>query len=162
RFQLKGVGRERVVRLVLEGPTIVREHLSVYTLPGKTIRAAAFAHNPDGYRLTYYGASFDHTAAPTRPIVGVVRDKDTGRPLDGVIVQGHKFAGVTGGGDSSVRAVTDKDGRYRLAGMPKGAGNVIKAAPAPGQPYFQSEHQVKDPPGLDPVTADFRLKRGVL
>jgi hypothetical protein len=162
RFEIKGVGRERLVHLVMEGPTIAREHLSAYTRPGKTIHAAGFAYNPGGYRLTYYGANFDHTAALTRPIVGVVRDKDTGKPLAGVTVQSDKFAGVNASGDSSVRTVTDKDGRYRLVGMPKAAGNIIKAAPAPGQPYFQSVHEVEDPPGLEPVTVDFALKRGVL
>jgi RNA polymerase sigma factor (sigma-70 family) len=162
RFEIKGVGRERVVELALEGPTIAREHLSVYTRPGKPIHAAGFAYNPDGFRLTYYGANFDHTAAPTRPIVGIVRDKDTGKPLAGVTVQSDRFAGTNTNGDSSVRTVTDKDGRYQLVGMPKAAGNIIKAAPAPGQPYFQSVGEVADPPGLEPVTVDFALKRGVL
>ncbi len=162
RFEVKGVGRERVVQLVLEGTTIAREHLSVYTRSGKPIQATMFARNPEGGRLTYYGASFDHTAAPSRPIVGVVRDKDTGKPLAGVTVQSDKFAGVNTSGDSSVRTVTDKDGRYRLVGMPKGVGNVIKAAPAAGQAYFQSLREVEDPVGLDPVTVDLTLKRGVL
>jgi RNA polymerase sigma factor (sigma-70 family) len=162
RFEIKGVGRERVAHLTLEGPTIARQNLSVYTRPGKPVRAGGFARNPDSFRVTYYGANFDHTAAPTRPIVGVVRDKDTGKPLAGVTIQSDKFVGVNVSGDSSVHTVTDKDGRYRLVGMPKGTGNVIKAAPAPGQPYFQSVHEVEDSPGLEPVTADFALKRGVL
>src|SRR5262249_37952461 len=136
--------------------------LSVYTRPGKPIHATWFARNPEGSQLTYYGASFDHTAAPTRPIVGVVRDRDTGKLLAGVTVQSHRFAGTNTGGDSSVRAVTDKDGRYRLVGMPKGVGNVIVAVPAAGQPYLRSEHEVADPLGLEPVTVDFALKRGVL
>jgi RNA polymerase sigma factor (sigma-70 family) len=162
RFQLKGVGCERVVYLVLEGPTIARQRLTVYTRPGKAIHAGAFARNPDGYRLTYYGADFDHTAAPTRPIVGLVRDRDTGKPLAGVTVQSDRFAGNNVHGDSSVRTVTAKDGHYRLVGMPKGVGNILKAAPAPGQPYFQSVHEVEDSPGLEPVTVDFALTRGVL
>jgi RNA polymerase sigma factor (sigma-70 family) len=162
RFEIKGVGRERVVRLTLEGPTIAREQVSVYTRPGKVIHARGFAYNPNGTRLTYYGTSFDHLAAPTRPIVGVVRDKDSGKPLAGVTVQSDKFAGDNAGGDSSVRTVTDKDGRYRLVGMPKGVGNLIKAVPAPGQPYLQSEREVADPLGLEPVTVDFALYRGVL
>ena len=162
RFQVKGVGRERLVQLVLEGPTIALERVRVYTRPGKTIHAAGFARDPDGPRLTYYGAEFDLTAAPTRPIVGVVRDKDTGKPLAGVTIQSHKFAGVNTSGDSSVRTVTDKDGRYRLIGMPKGRDNIIKAAPAAGQPYFQAEQKVADPTGLDPVTVNFTLKRGVV
>src|SRR5262249_49145833 len=37
RFQLKGIGRERLVALSLEGPTIVRSRVSVRTRPGKKI-----------------------------------------------------------------------------------------------------------------------------
>jgi hypothetical protein len=161
RFEMRGVGRERIANLVLEGPTIALGRVSVYTRPGKAIHAAAFADNLEGYPLHYYGASFEHLAAPTRAIIGVVRDKDTGKPLAGVTIQSDKFAGVNISGDAGVGTVTDKDGRYRLIGMPKGKGNVIKAAPAPGQPYLQSEHEVEDPLGLEPVTVDFALKRGV-
>jgi 5-hydroxyisourate hydrolase-like protein (transthyretin family) len=162
RFELKGIGRERVAEILLEGPTIARSHISVRTRPGKTIVANMFAYNPEGSKLTYHGATFDHAATPTRVIVGTVRDLDTGKPLAGVTVQSDKFAGVNTSGDSSVRTVTDQDGRYRLAGMAKGVGNVLKAAPAPGQPYFQALREVQDSPGLDPVTVDFALKRGVL
>jgi RNA polymerase sigma factor (sigma-70 family) len=162
RFEIKGIGRERVAHLVLEGPTIARGHISVYTRPGKPIHALEFARNPEGGRLLYYGTGSDHLAAPGRPIVGVVRDKDTGKPLAGVTIQSDTFAGTNVSGDGSVRTVTDKEGRYRLIGMPKGKGNVIKAAPAPGQPYLQSARKVEDAPGLAPVTVDFALKRGVV
>jgi hypothetical protein len=162
RFQLKGIGRERLVALSFEGPTITRTRVSVRTRPGKKIDAAMFARNPEGGQLTYYGAVFDHTTAPTRPIIGVVRDKDTGKPLAGVTIQSDRFAGSNTSGDSSVRTVTDKDGKYRLVGMAKAAGNSIKAAPGKDQPYLQSVREVEDAPGLEPVTVDFDLKRGVM
>lgn len=161
-FQLNGVGRERVVRLTLEGPTIARSQVSVRTRPGKPIHTLMFANKPREGRLTYYGATFDHLAAPTRPIVGLVRDKDTGKPIAGIPIVSERFARMKAGGDSSVGTVTDKDGRYRLLGMPKGSGNAIKAAPAPGQPYLQSEREIEDTPGLEPITVDFDLQRGVL
>ncbi|HLN30607.1 MAG TPA: hypothetical protein VK395_22900, partial [Gemmataceae bacterium] len=165
RFQLKGGGRERLVGLTFQGPTIVfsiASGVSVMTRPGKPMHASMFAYNPEGGKLTYYGATFEHPAAPSRPIVGVVRDKNTGKPLAGVPIQSDKFAGINISGDSSVRTVTDKDGRYRLVGMPKGEGNLIKAAPAAGQPYLQDKQEVANSPGLDPVEVDFALKRGVL
>jgi hypothetical protein len=134
----------------------------VRTRPGKKIDAAMFARNPQGGKLTYYGATFEHLAAPSRPIIGVVRDLDTGKPIPGVTIQSDRFAGSNTGGDSSVRTVTDRDGKYRLVGMAKAAGNSIKAAPAPGQPYLQCVREVEDAPGLEPVTVNFDLKRGVL
>ncbi|HJT77268.1 MAG TPA: sigma-70 family RNA polymerase sigma factor [Gemmataceae bacterium] len=162
RFQLRGVGRERVVALTLRGPTIALTQVSVRTRPGKPIKAAAFRYNPGGDRLTYYGATFDHVATPVRVIVGTVRDRDTGKPLAGVTVQSERFAGSNTSGISTVNTVTGQDGRYRLVGMPKGKGNAIKAAPGPEQPYFAAVRDLDNPPGLEPITADFALKRGVL
>src|SRR5262249_20682151 len=162
RFQLKGIGRERVVRLTLDGPTIVHSQVGVQTRVGKPIHAGLSAVNPGEGRLSYYGARFDHFAAPGRPIIGIVRDKDTGKPVGGVRVQSEQFAGKNRGGDSSVSAVSDEHGHYRLVGMPKGSGNIIKAAPAAGQPYLQCEREVADEAGLGPTTVHFDLARGGL
>ena len=43
---------------------------------------------PQGPINIYYGARFDHLAAPTRPIVGTVRDQDTGVAIPGVQITG--------------------------------------------------------------------------
>jgi len=63
---------------------------------------------------------------PTKPVVGVVRDKDTGKPLAGVRVRSHRIAGAIDL-NGLVRTTTDKEGRYRLIGLPKGDGNAIIA-----------------------------------
>ena len=60
-----------------------------------------------------------------------------------------------------VRTTTDAQGRYRLTGMPKGEGNQIMAVPGSDQPYLLAHKDVPDSPGLDPVTVDFELKRGI-
>src|SRR5262249_37254364 len=105
------------------------------------------------------GAPFDLLVVPTRPVVGVVRDKDTGKPLAGVTVRSH---------DGLVRTTTDKDGRYRLVGLPKGPGNKLIAAgghgywaPANDLPCLSAIREVGDTPGLEPITIDVALKRGV-
>ena len=61
-----------------------------------------------------------------------------------------------------LHTTTDREGRYQLLGMPKGQGNVILAEPAEGQPYSLAIKPVGDSPGLDPITVDFALKRGVV
>ena len=60
-----------------------------------------------------------------------------------------------------VRTKTDAQGRYRLTGMPKGERNQIVAIPGNDQPYVRAHTDIPDSPGLDPVTADIELKRGV-
>ena len=91
---------------------------------------------PEFGTLVYYGATFEHAAAPTRPIEGTVRDKDTGRPLAGISIRSERFAGNPISGRDHVRTTTGADGRYRLVGMPAGAGNRITANPGPAQPYL--------------------------
>jgi RNA polymerase sigma factor (sigma-70 family) len=162
KFQLKGIGRERVVGLTIEGPTIETREVQVRTRPGPALARLAWKDNPEGDRLTVYGATFEHAAAPTKPVVGTVRDKDTGKPLAGVTVQSEKVASSNMHGRGFIKTTTDKEGRYRLTGLPKGEGNLIKAVPPNGQPYLMSVKEVRDTPNLEPVTVDFPLKRGVL
>jgi Sigma-70 region 2 len=160
RFEIRGVGGERVAHLRIEGPTIVLARVSVMTRPGGKIRRPADKHRPDGPAVTCCGAAFDLVAAPTKPVVGVVRDKDTGRPLAGVTVQSNRVAGSAGLAMGFGRTTTDADGRYRLVGLPKGEGNEVVAM-ADGLPYLPAVRRVADTPGLEPVAVDIGLKRGV-
>jgi protocatechuate 3,4-dioxygenase beta subunit len=168
RFRLTGIGRDRLVLAQLDGPTVVSQELHILTRVEKTIELTYTKGHPGdgeaGTVTTYYGASFKHAAAPTRPIVGVVRDRDTKKPLAGAMVRSYSVAT----GPSShrvlyppVRTTTDAEGRYRLTGMPKGEGYQIVTIPGSGQPYVATQQNVPDGPGLDPVTVDFALKRGV-
>jgi hypothetical protein len=162
RFQLRGLGRERVAQLRIEGPTIETRLIHVRTRPGDPILARLEAHNPGGERRTYYGADFTYAAGPTLPVSGVVRDKDTGKPLAGVLIQSEILAGNNVMGNSLVSTTTDKQGRYHLTGLPRRKGNQIKAVPADEQPYLHSVRPVPNPFGTKPVTIDFSLKRGVV
>src|SRR5262249_17242636 len=60
-----------------------------------------------------------------------------------------------------VQTLTDAEGRYRLTGLPKGDGFKIMVIPGKDKPYFITNRDVPNTPGLDPVTVDFELKRGV-
>jgi hypothetical protein len=113
---------------------------------------------------TYYGANFRHAAAPSKPIVGVVRDADTKQPLAGVTIRSSTLATNQKGafqGFDLVRTTTDAQGRYRLTGMPRRAGSQIVAIPGRDRPYVAIHTVIPDSPGLDPVTADIELKQGV-
>jgi RNA polymerase sigma factor (sigma-70 family) len=145
RFKLTGIGRERVVHFHLEGPAIESTGIEVMT------RAAEAVTAPGGRKV--YGAAFDHLAAPSRPIRGVVREKGTGKPLAGVSV-------VIYGGNPWAKAVTDRDGRYQLLGYPKSPTYPLVVLPPDGL-HFGRQVPVDDPPGLDPVTADIVLPAGI-
>jgi RNA polymerase sigma factor (sigma-70 family) len=162
RFQITGVGRERIADVRLEGPTIETSRVRVRTRPGATIRLPEEERRPRGAKLTCYGAVFDHLAGPTLPVVGTVRDRDSGKPLAGVTVQSTKLPGNSAYGSGWVQAITDRQGRYRLVGLPKTGDNVIQALPAREQPYLAAKKAVGDCSGFQPVTVDLELKRGVL
>jgi RNA polymerase sigma factor (sigma-70 family) len=162
RFRLIGIGRNRLVVAQLDGTTIASQRLHILTRPGEALTVVRFEF-PTKLTMTttYYGASFRHAAAPTKPIVGVVHDKDTKKPLAGITIASQRLANDPIGGNDMVRTTTDAQGRYRLVGMPKGEGNRIQVVPGNDQPYLISYADVPDSPGLDPVTADFELKRGI-
>jgi RNA polymerase sigma factor (sigma-70 family) len=162
RFQIKGIGGERLAHLTISGPTIETRQVRVRARPGEMMHKLAWAGNPEGDRLVYYGVEFEHVAAPTKPIIGVVRDKDTGKPLEKATIRSVKLAGSNLHGNGFIHTVTDKEGHYRLVGMPKGQGNVIMAEPPEGQAYLGLTRSIEASPGLDPVTVDFELRHGVV
>jgi RNA polymerase sigma factor (sigma-70 family) len=165
RLRLTGIGRNRLIRGQIDGPTIVSKRVHILTRPGPNFRVV----KSKGHReyaeadlfTTYYGACFRHVAAPTKPVVGAVRDKDTRKPLAGVRIQSYKFANDPYHGENIIETTTDARGRYRLVGLPKGEGNKIMLVPPDNLPYVAVHAKVPDTPGLDPVTVDFALKRGV-
>jgi RNA polymerase sigma factor (sigma-70 family) len=162
RFRLTGLGRDRLAELVLEGPTIETRAGDVYVMTRqvKTFHLPMSRREPGLGNLVYYGATFQHAAAPTKPIIGTVRDRDTGEPLAGVSIQSDTIRGSPLVRDY-IRTTSDARGRFQLLGLPKGEGSEIVAVPADGQPYFRWIKEVRDTPGLAPTTVDFQLKRGV-
>jgi hypothetical protein len=164
RFRLAGIGRDRLVTVRISGPTIATQDLHILTRPGTPIEVPETTFYPDGRPssfTTYYGAGLRHVAAPTKPVVGVLRDKDTRRPLAGVTIRSYRLANNPLSSVHIVQTITDARGHYTLTGLPKGKGNKIMVVPADDQPYLVAAADVSDSPGFDPVTLDFELKRGV-
>jgi RNA polymerase sigma factor (sigma-70 family) len=170
RFCIQGIGRERVADLRIEGPTIATQVIHVMTRSHETLQVPEDKNHPKSGTVAYFGAEFDFAAAPTRLVVGSVRDKDSGKPLAGVTIESETIAHRDGLG--FVSTTTDKNGRYRLVGLPKSSGNKIVARTydcfmprrieaSNERPYLASIKQVGNPLGLEPVTLDFALKRGV-
>jgi RNA polymerase sigma factor (sigma-70 family) len=157
-FRLLGIGRERLVILRFEGPSIETRDVWVITHPTETIGG-------------YHGPRFDHAAAPTRPIVGTVRDGETGKPIAGVAILApipsdlgsQEIPGLPGQSlRHYLRATTDAKGRYRLIGLPRNQDHVLFTAPAADQPYLAPVKVASGDAALDSMTVDFTLKRSVV
>jgi RNA polymerase sigma factor (sigma-70 family) len=150
RFTLSGIGRERKVRLRIEGPTIEQQDVFATTKPASKERPGE-------------STPIEVIAMPTKPVEGVLRALDTGKPLAGVVVYG-----VTVSNDElhydykgEVRAVSDRQGRYRLLGLPKARKYRIEVHPAKDQPYLMTERVVGDTEGLKAISLNIDLRRGV-
>jgi RNA polymerase sigma factor (sigma-70 family) len=164
RFRLAGIGRDRLAELIVSGPTIATAQLYVANRDGTAIRAA----NPDAMIAppawtTYHTRRFDYAAEPTQPIEGVVRDKDTGRPIAGAKLRGMVFEEHSLVRAPGIEATTDAQGHYRLTGLPKAPAYRLFLEPGRGQPYTNGTFRTPGgSPALEPVAFDVALKRGVL
>lgn len=154
RFTLRGFGRERAIWVRISGAAIEQTSFWVLTRPGTGPVPGSKRHGSSAAYL----ARFDHFVAPTKPVVGTVRDRRTGQPLVGVLV-GLSCEDAWG---EFLSTVTDAHGRYRLVGGPKRPNYVINAAGKPGLPYFDvTRRDIHDTPGLEPLTADLTMERGL-
>jgi beta-lactamase regulating signal transducer with metallopeptidase domain len=160
RFRLDGIGGERDVVLSLRGDAIAYKQIDVVTRPIKPFSAPGFGNQYGPGSGTIYGAEFTYTAAPCRPIEGIVKDSKTGTPLEGVEIRSTQFADSSWVGTMALRVKSDAQGRFRLLGMPKGK-NTLLAVPNDEQPYFLHRIEVPDPPGAGPVSVEVGLNRGL-
>jgi RNA polymerase sigma factor (sigma-70 family) len=144
RFHLSGFGRERVVLLNVSGDNV--EHCIFWVM---TRSAPVPGLRPGPYGT--YSATFTHHALPSKPIIGTVRDKATGKPLAGITVASSMY--------NWRFAKTDEKGEYRIVGAAKHEKYSVSAGSAP---YLNSTKlDIADTPGLEPLVVDFDLERGI-
>jgi RNA polymerase sigma factor (sigma-70 family) len=163
RFTIRGVGRERAVTLLIEGPTIETKEINVLTRAGlPTLTLPSYRQAPEFGSLLYYAARFDHPAAPCRPVSGVVRERRTGKPLAGATVRAERGVGNS---THYIQTTTDRTGRYRLTGLPSGSVlrglDTLIALPPEGQACLSLRKRIVDPSRTEPATLDFELPQGV-
>lgn len=141
RFTLKGIGRDRKVLLHVRAPRV--EHTLVEANTRTTEKDAP-------------PPSLNIVVGPSKPIEGTVVENGTNKPLAGMIVYGNRVARRGG-----IQAITDKQGRYQLHGLAKARTYHLEVYPPSAQPYLAAEGTVEDTAGLEPIRADFSLRRGI-
>ena len=105
---------------------------------------------------------FEYAAAPMKPVEGVIRDQDTGRPIAGMTLHAaavddpRALAPIAG-----IEAVTDAQGRYRLMGLPKAFAYKLAVEQEEGKPYPRTSYRVRaDTPAFEPVPVRHRAQAG--
>ena len=158
-FRVEGAGRDRLVFLEVEGKAIGKTSLCAMTRvapPSTRPRPAPADPEYLSRVIRLHGATFDYVATPSRTIEGVVRAKDTGRPLAGV-----RIAGFAQENRAQAGAITDQEGRFRLEGLPKFASYKVSAWPPPELPYLTASADLSDTEGLKPISVTLDLLKGV-
>jgi len=151
KFKLTGFGRDRVLTVRVYGPNLETKFFWVVTRPGGPkegyIKTPEFNHG-------VYPPDVTVLLAPSRPLVGTVRDAKTGDPVAGV-----KVSEVN---THIVWSITDKDGKYRIEGVPKKKHYGLTVSGMKGLPYFDYTGEFQaDVAGLDPLEKDLAITRGV-
>jgi RNA polymerase sigma factor (sigma-70 family) len=168
RFRLTGCGRERIVKLAIEAPKIETALVRIIPRPAaevKTVAQNAAEHLMPGYSRQMlpilYGVPFEHVAGPTKLVVGTVRDKETGKPVAGVRISGSPVGGWWWETTNQIRAKTDAEGHYQLRGLPKSKQYRLSAYPGENSIYLSRAKSESGTDGLEPLTVDFEMVRGV-
>jgi RNA polymerase sigma factor (sigma-70 family) len=163
-FEIRGVGRDQVVVLRIEARGMEHAHIAVLDRAPRVPNSPRPQPSPtfDAVNgeigLELYGAEFEHVVGPSKPISGVVRLQGTGRPVAGVTVAGQ----IRGRIWSVVMTMTDKEGHYRLEGLPKAGAYSVDVRTKPGSPYLDAPPRVvTDTAGLEPIDVTFDLGRAV-
>ncbi len=165
RFELRGLGRDRMAVLRIVGPQIAVAVLQVVTRPMETTKILLRNRGggPAGKApRIFYGSHFEFVAEPGVPVEGRVTDEETGAPLAGVIVASDRFSVPrTLSSDGLLTAVSDAQGRFKLEGLPLSDENTLKVLPS-DLPYL-SAGDLSLPKGKPPqsIARDIKLRRGV-
>jgi hypothetical protein len=169
RFTVAGAGAERLVTLRLRGTGIAESELWVVNRDGfdpkpynqaTADKNAAKPSAPPVWRRLLYGPELNFVADAEKPIRGVVKDVDTGRPKAGVKVwlmrENHDPLPIP------LMGMTDPEGRYEIRGAHKANSYQLEAASDPVAGHVAAQVDAADTVGYRPVVADVGVKKGVV
>jgi beta-lactamase regulating signal transducer with metallopeptidase domain len=158
RFEIKGLGRDRLVDLAITGPRITTIGASVLTRP---IKPLSFRYREIS------GSQFERVVAPSVPVEGVVADEETGKPIPGAVIlhtavsQGNGILGDDPSIGLLLSRTTDARGHYRLEGLGTSVTNYFQIM-VPALPYPPVENlSLAASPSLKPIQHDIKLRHGV-
>jgi RNA polymerase sigma factor (sigma-70 family) len=149
RFRITGIGRDRVAVLIVEGGAIEQSLAMVLTSGDPGYKPVLLPGDGSGGQKIE-PPRFEMAVAPGRVVEGTVRDRDTDRPVPGATIRNWLGANLE----------CDAQGRFRIAGQPKGRENVLTVTVG-DQPYIKVVKPFNDPRGIEPVHLDIPVKRGV-
>jgi RNA polymerase sigma factor (sigma-70 family) len=169
RFEMAGVGAERLVSLKISGAGRAEVEVHVVTRAGfdpKPYNDATLGLKPKyGEKLSWSfnpmlsAPDFSLAVEPEKLVRGRLTDAKTGKPRPGVEVTMAQDDGLA---RHYPKATTDQEGRFVLRGAKKWPTYQLAAMADDAGGYLPSEVQVKDTVGYEPVVADIACQKGVV
>jgi RNA polymerase sigma factor (sigma-70 family) len=167
RYTLNGVGADRSVVLRFNGGGVAEFYFHIVNHWGfdpkpfnDEMRSGVPAGSRFGTHILYHAPDQDYIAEPEVPIRGVVTAGETGKVRPGAVVCLRYV------GDDilqfPLRATADAAGRYEIHGARKGKSYTLLVESDAAAGYVSAEAKILDTPGYAPVTADFRVLKGVI
>ena len=163
-FTVAGLGRDRLVELIVEADGYATLPILCRTRAGETITLK-------GMLLAdkrVFGSDVTTVMPLSRPVTGIVSDAVTGLPLEGIRVHSEDVAisdasrNLISAGSRHVVDVTDGNGRYTLDGLPKAYGNPIRAQPNSDVGYLPASKRADTSgAGVQPLNVNIALQPGI-
>jgi hypothetical protein len=155
RFVFENVPQGMYVNLSFRHPDYSVDEVTVNTTVD-----GAISPGLKGFEIVPVKATFTHTLEPARPVQGRVTDKQTGKPLAGMLVE---MIPMRRHGGMPFSARTDADGRYRVSGHQADMTYFTTVYPRADSGYLTaSERRHEWPAGAKALEVNFALERGKL
>ena len=163
RFTLHGIGRERIVQLLVSGPIIESGLLFARTRAGEKVMLPppGSAQHGDVQDQSVYPADFFHLAGPSHPLTGAVTDAESGAPLEGVLITSGQAGTFFSSGKPYIVTETDAAGRYRLEGLAVGQRENVYVIPPATTAYIPAGFDITINADKPAITRDLTLRRGI-
>lgn len=159
RFTFSGIGRERVVELIISGDGIETKLVRARTRAGETIVV------PNGLGddnlETFEPATFVHVVGPTQTLTGKITDAETGKPLADVLVSAGQRGSTFSMGKPYLATRSQADGQFRLEGLSIGSEEDIYAIPTDASGYLPAASTFTAQLNQPSAERNFRLKQGI-
>jgi RNA polymerase sigma factor (sigma-70 family) len=167
KFEIAGVGPERVVHLDLRGPGIANAQVVILTRAGfdptpynrETLEKIKSPYSELGYHPMLYPPVCNLVAEAEKPIRGVVTDSATGKPRAGVRVQMRETRNWP---MPELTATTDLDGRYEIHGARKASSYEVSAKRDSATGFIGRTVNAKDTPAYEPVVIEIPTAKGIV
>ena len=163
RFELAGLGGERVVFAEIRHPDLMSQWIFVVTRkdlearwkPGPLSEQSRRYQNLGWPMPIVYGAEFRHLGAPGLSVTGTLVAADSGEPVPGMSVAGNVGLGAR------ALAKSDVAGKFVLHGL-KPEGKLQISVHNPGSmPWLNGSRTIRVTADMRPMKVQLKLDRGV-